>query len=220
MKLDKELMYETLKFIEDHEDLYVLKKDIISAVSKVYMDKRIYVDAYLIKLIVLASIDGLLSHLDDLTKTNLSEYRLTLKGYDWIEQYEQSQTITVVNSGDTPIVVENVEPNNKITLKAQEEALLLDWLPSHSSGLSLHHNPHKVFDYTEDENATVEDFIASHLWTGGPWVNEEEKQKAIDTNSLWQLQWTHTNSDDQTIRTKLLASSLEALREYFLNKGE
>lgn len=56
----------------------------------------------------------------------------------------------------------------------------VDTLPQHKAGLSIEHNPHKniyesVEKYVGDDDAS--------------WVSEIEKQKAFETDELWELQW-------------------------------
>lgn len=58
---------------------------------------------------------------------------------------------------------------------------LLAVFPAHKAGLSLEHNQHK----NAYENA--EQWIADNEWCD--WESEESKQKAIDTNEIWTLQW-------------------------------
>lgn len=54
--------------------------------------------------------------------------------------------------------------------------------PPHEAGLSLHHNEHKnvymtAAAYIEEQGAH---------WD---WVSPEQRQKAIETDSIWALQW-------------------------------
>lgn len=54
-------------------------------------------------------------------------------------------------------------------------------MPEHACSLTLVHNDHKdyyqsVADYIEDND---------HF----DWPSDTEKQKAVDTNELWTLQW-------------------------------
>lgn len=58
---------------------------------------------------------------------------------------------------------------------------LLALLPKHKAGLSIRHNEHK--NYYE----TAKEWVIDNEWC--EWENEEEKQKAIDTNEIWTLQW-------------------------------
>lgn len=53
-------------------------------------------------------------------------------------------------------------------------------LPKHECELILMHNPHKS-DY-----ATIEEYIEN---SGCPWVSEEQRLKAIATQSVWALHW-------------------------------
>lgn len=58
---------------------------------------------------------------------------------------------------------------------------MLDF-PRHDCGLHLTHNQHK--DYYE----TVEKYFESP-WMEDRDVSVEEKQRMIDTNEIWELQW-------------------------------
>lgn len=55
-------------------------------------------------------------------------------------------------------------------------------MPKHDCGLHLTHNQHK--DYYE----TVEKYF-ENPWMERSDVSEEEKQRMIDTNEIWELQW-------------------------------
>lgn len=55
-------------------------------------------------------------------------------------------------------------------------------LPRHDGGLILEHNPHKSMYESVVEHTSYEHF-------SGAWVSEEQKKKAIATDSLWVLQW-------------------------------
>jgi len=53
--------------------------------------------------------------------------------------------------------------------------------PKHKASLHLTHNQHKAYyqtveQYMEDNDADC-------------WVSDEQKQKAIATNEIWELQW-------------------------------
>lgn len=54
-------------------------------------------------------------------------------------------------------------------------------LPKHKCGLSLEHNQHR--NVYEDAFVWIED----NEWCD--WESEEAKQKAIDTDEIWTLQW-------------------------------
>ena len=61
---------------------------------------------------------------------------------------------------------------------------MIDW-PKHEASLILTHNDHKsVYD-------TVQQAIdqGSHGYTDDCWVSPEQRQKAINTNECWMLQW-------------------------------
>lgn len=58
---------------------------------------------------------------------------------------------------------------------------LLGLLPAHKCGLELAHNDHKnVYE-------TAADWIDSNDWCD--WESEDAKQRAIDTDEIWTLQW-------------------------------
>ena len=58
---------------------------------------------------------------------------------------------------------------------------MLGNLPKHKAGLSLEHNTHKTY------YETVEQWLENNTWCD--WESDEAKQKAIDTNEVWTLQW-------------------------------
>ncbi len=76
--------------------------------------------------------------------------------------------------------------------------------PDHAASLHLTHNQHKAYYLTVAQSIEGEDFG----YTDDCWVSEEEKQKAIETNDCWTLQW-YPNTP--TGFNMLSASSLEAL---------
>lgn len=57
------------------------------------------------------------------------------------------------------------------------------FLPKHEASLHITHNQHKSYyemidEYIDDQNISDED-----------WATPSSKQRAIETNSLWELQW-------------------------------
>jgi hypothetical protein len=54
-------------------------------------------------------------------------------------------------------------------------------LPAHKCSLSIEHNPHR--DYYET--------LTDHIEGAGSmnWANDEAKQRAIDTDEIWIIQW-------------------------------
>lgn len=60
----------------------------------------------------------------------------------------------------------------------------LEW-PSHEASLHLTHNEHKA-NYGTVEQAIRDEY---HGYDDDCWVSPEQKQKAIDTNDCWTLQW-------------------------------
>lgn len=55
--------------------------------------------------------------------------------------------------------------------------------PKHEASLHLTHNEHKSY-YN-----TVQELIDEGYHGYRDWVSEEQKQKAIDTNDCWYIQW-------------------------------
>lgn len=57
--------------------------------------------------------------------------------------------------------------------------------PEHKASLHLTHNDHKSY------YLTVADAIrdGDHGYKDSDWISEEQRQKAIDTNECWTLQW-------------------------------
>jgi hypothetical protein len=57
--------------------------------------------------------------------------------------------------------------------------------PKHEASLHLTHNDHKGY------YLTVRDAIEAgdHGYHYDDWVSDEQRQKAIDTNECWTLQW-------------------------------
>jgi len=56
--------------------------------------------------------------------------------------------------------------------------------PSHKAGMYLTHNQHK--DYYETVAQHIEEYVNIEKHD---FVSEEDYQKCIDTNELWELQW-------------------------------
>ncbi len=57
--------------------------------------------------------------------------------------------------------------------------------PPHKASLHLTHNQHLAYYRTVQE--AIDD--ADHGYTDDCWASPEQKQKAIDTNECWTLQW-------------------------------
>ncbi len=74
--------------------------------------------------------------------------------------------------------------------------------PPHEASLHLTHNQHKAY------YQTVEQHLADMQDTDDDWVSEEEKQRAYETQELWELQWYPNTPIGSHI---FYASSLEAL---------
>lgn len=76
--------------------------------------------------------------------------------------------------------------------------------PRHEGALHLSHNDHKN-NYETVEQAIRTD---SHGYEDDCWISPEERQRAIDTNECWTLQWY----PDTPVGCHVLsASTLEAL---------
>lgn len=80
--------------------------------------------------------------------------------------------------------------------------------PEHKASLTLAHNEH--LDYYTTVKEEIED--RPDWYRDDDWVSLEEKQKAIDTNEVWTLQWY---PDTPVGFHKLHASTLEALMHQF-----
>lgn len=83
-------------------------------------------------------------------------------------------------------------------------ASAMDWLPGHSGGLYLSHNPHR------DVYETVATWEAQDH-RAGDWISPEERERALSTGEVWVIRW-NTGTPRETFR--LAASSLEALSYY------
>jgi hypothetical protein len=82
----------------------------------------------------------------------------------------------------------------------------MNWLPEHKCGLHLSHNEHK------DVYESIQDF-----YDAKDFVSPEEYIKAIDENSVWQLQWF----PDTPIGFHIIcASSLEAIEAALKEKND
>ena len=83
-----------------------------------------------------------------------------------------------------------------------------DWLPKHAAALYLTHNDHKgVYESIEDHYGYLEDC---------DWVSPEEKLKAIELDSVWELQWY---PDTPIGSYYVAASSLEAIQKHMMENG-
>lgn len=86
--------------------------------------------------------------------------------------------------------------------------------PSHKASLHLTHNQHKnyyetLLEYTEGDRQSN-----SKL----DWISDEQRSKAIENDSLWELQWYPNNPVGSY---KLLACDLEVLLNFAKNsEGE
>lgn len=57
--------------------------------------------------------------------------------------------------------------------------------PKHEASLHLTHNQHKAYYRTVQQSIDDDD----HGYQDDCWISEKEKQKAIETNDCWSLQW-------------------------------
>lgn len=82
-----------------------------------------------------------------------------------------------------------------------------DWLPKHAAALYITHNDHKAVYYTIEDHYSIDD---------REWVSPEEKQKAIEQDSVWELHWY---PDTPIGSYKVVASSLEAIQKHMMENG-
>jgi len=87
----------------------------------------------------------------------------------------------------------------------------LDDLPKHKCSLTLSHNEHK------DSYITVKEWLDFISCYDDEWKNEEQKQRAIDTNEIWELHW-YPNTPTGFCR--LLAPTLEELLKLMKERKE
>lgn len=80
-------------------------------------------------------------------------------------------------------------------------------LPDHKCGLFLEHNVHK--DYYQTAKQAIEE--APEDMDMFPFKDEESRQRAIDTDEIWTLQWY---PDTPIGSYKVAAPTLEELLEY------
>lgn len=73
------------------------------------------------------------------------------------------------------------EPLRAKALRLNKEEL---W-PRHNDSLHLTHNQHKGYYQTVAQSIEEEGFG----YTEECWISDEQKQKAIDTNDCWFIQW-------------------------------
>lgn len=83
--------------------------------------------------------------------------------------------------------------NEKEVQRTKEEMdgdlILPSLFPRHECSLYLSHNPHKSF------HQSIEQWANDLLLSTGEnpmklgWHSEEQRKKAIETNSFWELQW-------------------------------
>lgn len=84
----------------------------------------------------------------------------------------------------------------------------MDEFPKHEASLHLTHNQHKAY------YETVEAAIESGTYRDEKWVSPEQRQKAIKTDSVWEVQWyPHTPIGSHTLLACDLGVLLEAARE-------
>lgn len=56
-------------------------------------------------------------------------------------------------------------------------------LPEHKASLHITHNQHKAY------YQPIEEYIIETEIRDSEWANTDSRQKAIKTDSLWELQW-------------------------------
>ncbi|MCP4677701.1 MAG: hypothetical protein GY854_19730 [Deltaproteobacteria bacterium] len=82
-------------------------------------------------------------------------------------------------------------------------------MPPHAGGLQLGHNPHKAsYETVERYEQGIEYF---------DWISEEERKAAIETDSIWVLQWYPKTPIGFLC---IAASSLEAIIKYLESNPE
>jgi hypothetical protein len=85
----------------------------------------------------------------------------------------------------------------------------IQW-PKHEASLHLSHNPHK------SNYETVEQYAKWRELDNEDWASEEQKNKAIATNDVWELQWYPNTPIGFNI---MLAADLDVLLDA-VNKNE
>ena len=79
--------------------------------------------------------------------------------------------------------------------------------PKHEASLTLTHNEHKAYYRTVTQSIEDDD----HGYRKDDWVSEEQKQKAIEIDECWTLQWY----PDTPIGFYIMsAADLDALLKY------
>jgi hypothetical protein len=118
----------------------------------------------------------------------------------WHKQYERAAEHATFMGEQVKFVM---EWNEK--LKTEKS---LDWLPKHAAALYITHNDHKsVYESIEGHY--------DHL-DNCEWVSPEERLKAIEMDSVWELQWY---PDTPIGSYKVAASSLEAIQKHMMENG-
>lgn len=69
------------------------------------------------------------------------------------------------------------------SLGISDAEFLLKKLPKYDISLSINHNPHK------DSTLTILELIDFLNLEDDDWTSVSEKEKAISSNSLWEIQW-------------------------------
>ena len=62
-------------------------------------------------------------------------------------------------------------------------------LPKHEASLHITHNLHKDYYQTVEEYLAQGSKYEEELYDEDEWLSPEDRQKCIDTNDLWELQW-------------------------------
>lgn len=77
-------------------------------------------------------------------------------------------------------------------------------LPKHEAGLTL----------TENEHLTVYQTVREYTYGDDEdeWVSPEEKKRAIETNTLWRIQWyPHTPVGHHSLQASSLVALIQAI---------
>lgn len=79
--------------------------------------------------------------------------------------------------------------------------------PAHKASLHITHNQHLAY------YETVEQYEETRI-DKDEWASDEERQKAIDTNSLWEIQWyPDTPIGSYSVFGSTLEATIKAAKE-------
>lgn len=92
---------------------------------------------------------------------------------------------------------------------------MIKW-PRHEASLTLTHNEHKNYYQTVAESIERDDFG----YQDDCWVSPEQRQKAIDTNDCWTLQWYPNTPVCFRIQSAADLDALLASTEKYASRAE